>query len=661
METTTNQAGDQTTDQDQSAIREIQQELDIEMSEESANESGEDSTDETERPMVSLKFSFGEKSRYSETLIDTGAMLSLVSINHPLIQAVELIRLHKNVRLKGAFSGKSTVRYCVEPEISGICAVTNEIIPLGKIRLFVVETPINVSTIIGYRDATRNLGLKISKHVTFRNKRLLSASVPRPWLTKDGNIDSVIGSLAKVRVVFPFTPENNYMLVDKNKCDAYNIEANCAVVPNGIDWRNMLVEPYEKCDFSDIHENLTDSVINAIKVSDKDEFPPLDVEKANIGPDLTNDQKTQVKDLISEFKDIFSKSAFDLGEAKGEYELNLSSEMPQAARIFPLSDDNKRLVGAEIEKMLQSGVIEEAPNASVVTSVFIPIRKEDGTYRLVNDLRSANTTILPSNLQLPKLSDILSKMANFKYYCCLDVSKAYWQVNLKKSQRRLFTVQNPVDGRVYQFKKMVMGCKTATAAFHTLAVRLLYGGIPSDRYVHYVDDNCLMAQSFEEMLQLLRKLLSNYRASGFKLNYRKCHFVQSSVRSFGYVVSSEGVEPDPKKVAAFDKLKVPSTVKMMQQSLGAMNYYRQCLPNYAFYSAPLYDAIAGKKGKIEVTPQLVENWKKLISALKNFVLLNRPDLQNGTFILESDSSDIACGAVLKQQQGNSEVIIGVFS
>jgi transposase InsO family protein len=112
---------------------------------------------------------------------------------------------------------------------------------------------------------------------------------------------------------------------------------------------------------------------------------------------------------------------------------------------------------------------------------------------------------------------------------------------------------------------------------------------------------------------------------------------------------------DPKKQEAVRKWPVPENVEQLQCFLGFTNYHRDHIPNYAGMSACLYELLHKKKSydwQIEHQAAFEQIKESILSA----PCLSYPS-PNGPFILDTDASDKAIGAVLSQvQNGETKVI-----
>jgi hypothetical protein len=75
-------------------------------------------------------------------------------------------------------------------------------------------------------------------------------------------------------------------------------------------------------------------------------------------------------------------------------------------------------------------------------------------------------------------------------------------------------------------------------------------------YVHvYIDDLLVTSCStFEENLQRLKLVFSQLSETGLKVNANKSHFAFSKIEYLGYWITSNGIQPVPKKVEAINAL-----------------------------------------------------------------------------------------------------------
>ena len=119
-------------------------------------------------------------------------------------------------------------------------------------------------------------------------------------------------------------------------------------------------------------------------------------------------------------------------------------------------------------------------------------------------------------------------------------------------------------------------------------------------------------------------------------------------RVLGSIVSKEGIRPDPEKVSAIHQLPVPRNVADIRSFLGATGYFHEHIKDYAAKSAPLR-ALLKKNATFLWDDACQQAFERLKSDLVSDSCLRYPDLQS-IFILPTDWSKVAVGAVLSQQQ-----------
>jgi hypothetical protein len=74
----------------------------------------------------------------------------------------------------------------------------------------------------------------------------------------------------------------------------------------------------------------------------------------------------------------------------------------------------------------------------------------------------------------------------------------------------------------------------------------------------------------EGLISDLTKTIDNLRKFKMKLNPEKCTFGVSSGKLLGYMVSHRGIDPNPEKVSAITKMKLPESLHDVQKLMGCM-------------------------------------------------------------------------------------------
>ncbi|CAI7916855.1 unnamed protein product [Closterium sp. NIES-54] len=196
---------------------------------------------------------------------------------------------------------------------------------------------------------------------------------------------------------------------------------------------------------------------------------------------------------------------------------------------------------------------------------------------------------------------------------------------------------------------MPFGLTNAPATFQ-MTMNEAFRSILDKCVIVYLDDiliyNPVRAQQLQD-IEAVFQILSENR---LLTKASKCEFLQDRLEFLGHIISAEGVEIDPKKIATIQAWHAPTNLTELQSFMGFVNYVRRFVPDMAKLIAPLTDLL--RKG-VEYT--WGEKEQAAFSALEN-ILCSPPVLHiadpHRPFELVTDASDIAVGAVLLQDFGN---------
>lgn len=188
-----------------------------------------------------------------------------------------------------------------------------------------------------------------------------------------------------------------------------------------------------------------------------------------------------------------------------EPQIHFKTDYPIKTLPFPIPQALQAETRRQIEEMVEAGIIEK--NVASWACLMLLVKKKaigekPTTYRMTLDLRLLNAVIQHSSYPIPKIQQIISTIAGYKYFTSLDMPSAYHQVNLpdKYQQRICFT--SPFG--TYKLKRMPQGLKTTAGHFQALADSIVeeinFPGI-----ISYIDDFVICANSFEETLYKLDK------------------------------------------------------------------------------------------------------------------------------------------------------------
>ncbi len=337
-----------------------------------------------------------------------------------------------------------------------------------------------------------------------------------------------------------------------------------------------------------------------------------------------------------------------------EIKLRDDSKIPPYQSIYNLTMTETNELKKWIDENLALGYIR--PSTSPCAAPIFFVKKKNGGLRPCIDYRQLNANTIPDRFPLPRIDDLLTKLHGAVVFSTLDLKGAYNLVRMKEGDqwkaafRCKFGHFEPV---VVQF-----GLLNAPAVFQRFMLHI-FQPLLDVCVLIYLDDILVFSRSKEEHLVHLRQVFSILRDNHLVVSPGKCSFLVNRVSFLGYVVSTEGIGMDPSKLLVIQNWPAPQSVKQLQSFLGVTNYYRDFIQDYSAIVKPLTD-LTRKNVDYIWNVDTERAFSTLKSKLLADVVLLHPDL-TAPFVVESDASDYAIGAVLSQECNGSLRPVTFFS
>ena len=292
---------------------------------------------------------------------------------------------------------------------------------------------------------------------------------------------------------------------------------------------------------------------------------------------------------------LFSNKVIaDFGRCNvAEHEINLEpgavpwKEGPRKMTPFKTEKANE-----EIRMLIELGLIE--PSYSPWASGIVMAKKKGNQLRMCCDFRNLNAQTVKDAFPFPRVDECIARLGNAKFFTCLDLAAAFWQIPIKKGdeQKTAFACELGL----FHWKRMPFGLCNAPATFQRAMTKILQNVV--QRYGNlvmcYIDDVVIATATAEDHVQRLREVLTCLRDAGLKLKPTKCEIMKDCVKYLGRVVDETGVYPDPDQTAVIEAWETPRNRREVQSFLGLANYYREFIINYAAKAKPLTELTKAK-------------------------------------------------------------------
>ena len=363
--------------------------------------------------------------------------------------------------------------------------------------------------------------------------------------------------------------------------------------------------------------------------------------------------------LLEEFSDITAPPTGLPPHREWDLAIDLTddSKVPQQ-RTYRMSPLELKEVHRQLEEMLESGWIR--PSTSRFGAPILFARKKDGSLRMCVDYRELNKITRKNRYPLPRIDELLDNLHGATVFTSLDLYKGYHQVRIKDEhvERTAFRTRFGL----FEYTVMPFGLTNAPATFMNMMNDVLRPYL--DKFVVvYLDDILIFSRTPEEHTQHLRLVFEALRKYDLRLQLRKCSFGRSEVTFLGHNVSRDGIKPEPAKVAAVKDWPLPRNLKEIRSFLGFTNYYRRFVRNYSAIAAPLINLTKTSSPTCgTMTPAAAKAFDHLKTRLTSAPTLILPRLDDRSeFVIYTDASKFAIGAVLLQDQGRGLQPVSYFA
>ena len=294
----------------------------------------------------------------------------------------------------------------------------------------------------------------------------------------------------------------------------------------------------------------------------------------------------------------------------------------------------------EVDYLLEHDLA--VPSSSPWASPCLLVPKEDGQLRLCIDYRRVNSVTVPDAYPLPRIDDLIDTVGQSKFISKLDLQKGYHQIPLTENAQLISAFITPFG--LYAYKVMPFGMRNSPATFQR-TMNYLFHDIEGVQV--YLDDIIISTDTWSQHVDRLASVLQKLQGAHLTIKLSKTTFCSAQVTYLGHEVGHGRVRPKSANVDAILAYPEPRTKKALMRFLGMAGFYRRYCPNFSTVVAPLTRLTSGK-----VTYEWTEGCQTAFDQLKTFLardpVLVAPDFTR-PFVLQTDASDVAIGAVLLQE------------
>eukprot|EP00918_Siedleckia_nematoides_P061167 GHVU01133525.1.p1 GENE.GHVU01133525.1~~GHVU01133525.1.p1 ORF type:complete len:699 (-),score=76.10 GHVU01133525.1:169-2076(-) len=370
------------------------------------------------------------------------------------------------------------------------------------------------------------------------------------------------------------------------------------------------------------------------------EFPP-DVDAA-VNPELSWEERKKYMQLLMDNRGIWEYPK--VGTCKiAEHNIYIQPNThPIREKLRKQNPALQQEVQKQLAELVQAGSIASGESDWACNIVVVP--KKGDKWRICIDYRRLNAVTVKDSYPMQRIDDALRALEGSSIFGVIDLQAGYHQIPMAEDSRDYTAFITPLG--LFNALVMMFGLTNAPRTFQRMVDRLFHDlrfkGVGA-----FVDDIVIYASSHPELRSLLTNVCMRLSAAGLYGNIKKISLGYTKFSYLGFVVDASGTHPDPEKVAAMKKLRVPRNPQEIRRFLGVIGFFRRFIRNCAEKARPLNKLL--KKGcewEWGETQQLA--WEKLRDCLTTDPVVLEYPRPNWPFCVRTDASDEALGAALTQ-------------
>jgi hypothetical protein len=200
---------------------------------------------------------------------------------------------------------------------------------------------------------------------------------------------------------------------------------------------------------------------------------------------------------------------------------------------------------------------------------------------------------------------------------------------------------------MYYYVTMLFGLRNAGATYQR-CMQHVFGDHIGWTIEAYVDDIVVKTRKADDLVDDLRIAFGCLRVNEVKLNPEKCVFGVQRGMLLGYIVSQRGIEANPKKVAALERMGPIRDLKGVQKVLGCLAALSRFISRLGKKGLPLYRLLK-KHERFSWTVEAQEALEKLRATLAHAPVLTPPQVGEPLYLYVAATTQVVSVAIVVER------------
>lgn len=296
---------------------------------------------------------------------------------------------------------------------------------------------------------------------------------------------------------------------------------------------------------------------------------------------VQSDPEQLIQRMEHKFGKIFEQSVGSLPQHKGSLQLRPNAK-PSYVKPRTLPFALRKTVETDLLKLADEGILTKIDHSDWASPLVV-VPKPDGSLRLCVDYKTTvNPQLRDSHHPIPRIDETLHKLRGARFFCKLDLFKAYWHIPMDEESAMIQTISTHLG--TFRINRLSQGIKTAPSIFHCILDQLL---APLTGVTAYFDDIIVFGNTIDECYHRLDSCLQVLQNNNLHLNRTKCVFFSQKITYLGYVIEHNKISKSPTKVSSILEAPRPKNIEDVRRFLGLVTYYSKFIPNASSITYPI--------------------------------------------------------------------------
>nr|AAT93943.1 putative polyprotein [Oryza sativa Japonica Group] len=257
---------------------------------------------------------------------------------------------------------------------------------------------------------------------------------------------------------------------------------------------------------------------------------------------------------------------------------------PVRQKVRRQAPERQAFIREEVARLLEAGFIREVIHPEwLANPVVVP--KANGKLRMCIAYTDLNKACPKDPYPLPRIDQIVDSTAGCDLLCFLDAYSGYHQIRMAREDEEKTAFITPIG--TYCYTTMPFGLKNAGPTFQR-TTRISLGSQIGRNVEAYVDDLVVKTRNQETLLSDLAETFESLRFARIKLHPDKCVFGVPAGKLLGFLVSARGIEANPEKIRAIERMRPPSKLRDVQCVTGCMAALSRFISRLGEKALPLF-------------------------------------------------------------------------